>query len=126
MMCRNGSACGCGGKGGGLPVVPIVALVVLGALVVFVATHAGILARAAVSFVSVMSIVIWLMWRSGRAPQPVKREAIKHTLIPGRQAVAAAPKAIEGATVVEGSVATYNKTAGKLEVVSEEVGRGAL
>lgn len=69
-MCRNGSACGCGGKGGGVPVVLIVAVLVVGGLVVFVAAHAGILARAAVSFVSVMSIVIWLMRRSGRVPQP--------------------------------------------------------
>ena len=103
-MCRNGAQCGCGGKGGGVPVLLIVAVVLVGALVAFVAAHEGILARAAVSFVSIMSIVVWLIWRSGRAPQPVKREAIKHTLIPGRQAVTAPPKAIESARVVAAEV----------------------
>ena len=103
-MCRNGSACGCGGKGGGVPLILVIPVILITGMVVFVATHEGILARAAVSFVSIMSIVVWLMWRSGRVPQPVKREAIKHTLIPGRQAVTAPPKAIEARRVAAAEV----------------------
>lgn len=69
-MCRNGSTCGCGGKGGGIPVALLMAVAVVVALVVFVATHAGIVGRAAVSFISVMAIVVWLIWRSRRVAHP--------------------------------------------------------